>query len=378
MHRSTRPRTATARSPPSCSTGAPPRRRRRCRPTAARSPSSCRRSTSPPTARSRASGWPAPTATRRRSPPAHATPSRRGRPTAARSRSRPVAARRTATPRSTCCPSSAPARCAPWRRCRDGIADLAWSPDGRWLGFTSRTRDARYDADDERAQPPRKIETFFTRLDNVGWIVDRPTHVYVAPADATTPPRNLTPGPFQHHGVAWLGDSSGIVTAAQRHEGWDLDLAEDLYVVPLDGEVRRPHGAAPACTSSRRCRRTAPTVAFLGFDDTSIDPQNISVGVIPVAGGAHRWISDGLDRTFYPSGGARPPVWLDDDTVIATAEDRGDTHLFRLAVGDGVRPRTADQRADRASSASTPPADGSPPPRPPSTTRRRSSRSTVP
>ena len=86
----------------------------------------------------------------------------------------------------------------------EGIADLGWSPDGRWLGFTTRTRDARYDAKDERAQPPRKIETFFTRLDNVGWIVDRPSHVYVVAADGTTAPRNLTPGPHQHHGVAWL------------------------------------------------------------------------------------------------------------------------------------------------------------------------------
>src|SRR5215203_7410838 len=32
----------------------------------------------------------------------------------------------------------------------EGIADLTWSPDGAWLAFTSRTRDARYDAEDER------------------------------------------------------------------------------------------------------------------------------------------------------------------------------------------------------------------------------------
>ena len=117
-------------------------------------------------------------------------------------------------------------------------ATSAWSPDGAWLGFVSRTRDARYEAKDERSQPPRRIDTFFTRLDNVGWIFDRPAHVHVVRADGTGAVRNLTPGPFQHSGVAWLADSSGIVTTAQRHEGWDRDLAEDLYVVPLDGEIR--------------------------------------------------------------------------------------------------------------------------------------------
>ena len=55
----------------------------------------------------------------------------------------------------------------------------AGRPTARWLAFTSRTRDARYEAKDERWQPPRKIETFFTRLDNEGWIFDRPSHVYV-------------------------------------------------------------------------------------------------------------------------------------------------------------------------------------------------------
>jgi dipeptidyl aminopeptidase/acylaminoacyl peptidase len=224
----------------------------------------------------------------------------------------------------------------------DGIADLRWSPDGAWLAYISRTRDARYEAADDRAQPPRKIETFFTRLDNVGWIVDRPSHVYVARADGTAAPRNLTPGPAQHHGVAWLGDSSGVITSARRHDGWDLDLAEDLYVVPLAGDIE----ALTKQTGMYIYPAVSPdgsTVAFLGFDDPSVDPQNVRVGVIPVLGGAHRWISDGLDRTFMPTAGARPPVWLDGDTLLAAAEDRGDTHLYRLSVANGVAPEPLSQ-----------------------------------
>jgi dipeptidyl aminopeptidase/acylaminoacyl peptidase len=38
-----------------------------------------------------------------------------------------------------------------------------------------------------------------------------------------------------------------------------------------------------------------------------------------------------------PTAGVRPPVWLDDSTLLATAEDHGDTHLYRLAV-DGSTP----------------------------------------
>ena len=140
----------------------------------------------------------------------------------------------------------------------DGASDLRWSPDGRWLAFTSRARDARYEAEDERWQSPRKIERFFSRLDNEGWVFDRPNHVYVVAADGTGKPRDLTPGPFQHGGIAWLPDSSGVVTAAARHDTWDLDLCEDLYVVPLDGSDPRPHQADGRVPPARRVARRHP------------------------------------------------------------------------------------------------------------------------
>jgi dipeptidyl aminopeptidase/acylaminoacyl peptidase len=219
----------------------------------------------------------------------------------------------------------------------DGMNDLAWSPDGRWLAYTSRTRDPRYDAKDERWQAPRKIETFFTRLDDVGWIVDRPLHVYVVAADGTAPPRNLTPGSFQHQGVAWLADSSGVVTSSARHETWDRDFCEDLYLVPLDGDVR-PLTKQTGNYGHPSVSPDGTRIAFVGTDDPNTYPQNGKVGVIDVSGGQHRWISIGLDRTFAAYPGLRPPVWIDDTTLLAAAEDRGETHVYRLAADGSLPP----------------------------------------
>jgi dipeptidyl aminopeptidase/acylaminoacyl peptidase len=226
----------------------------------------------------------------------------------------------------------------------DGIGDLCWSPDGRTLAFTSRTRDPRYDAKDVRWQSPRRIERFFSRLNGEDWVFDRPQHVYVVAADGTdTTPRNLTPGPFQHAGIAWLADSSGVIVGAQRHDTWDRDIAEDLYRVDLDGTVTDLthqtgwyHKPALSPDGTR--------IALLGYDDALTYPQNVRVGILPLAGGAPEWISLGLDRTFTPTGGEQAPVWLDDERLLALAEDRGETHVYALHV-DGRPPERRTQGA---------------------------------
>ncbi len=218
----------------------------------------------------------------------------------------------------------------------DGIGDVAWSPDGTWLAFTSRTRDERYEAKDVSWQAPRKIERFFSRLNGEDWIFDRPQHVYVVGFDGTSAPRNLTPGPFQHGAISWLADSSGVVTSAQRHDTWDRDLAEDLYLVPLDGDIT----ALTEQTGTYGSPAVSPDgelIAFIGSDNPLLYPQNPRVGVMRTDGGDRHWISEGLDRSFSAMSCPQPPVWLDNHTLLAAAEDRGDTHLYRLSV-DGADP----------------------------------------
>ncbi len=79
-------------------------------------------------------------------------------------------------------------------------------------------------------------------------------------------------------------------------------------------------------------------IGFLGNDGSDIYPQNVAVGVMAVDGSDRRWISTSLDRTFLPTSGVVAPVWTSDQTLLASAEDRGQTHLYELHL-DGLPPR---------------------------------------
>ena len=193
-------------------------------------------------------------------------------------------------------------------------------PTVDWIAFTSRTRDERYEAEDESWQAPRKIEHFFTQLNGEGWIFDRPSHIYVVPSDGTGTPRNLTPGraPAQRVRLA-----AGLVR--RRHVvGTSRHLGPRPRHRPVPRAARRrdprPHRSRPASTSTRRSRPTARPSRSSATTIRSSYPQNVHVGLVPLDGGDHiAGSSRALDRTFETTAGTAAPIWLDDTTLLGTA-----------------------------------------------------------
>lgn len=230
----------------------------------------------------------------------------------------------------------------------DSLSAPAWSPDGRMIAYAARVPHDRYSKSSDADREPRRVDSYYTRLNGEGWVYDRPNHLFVIAADGTGSPIDLTPeselpegGAPDHSDFSWSPDSLSLVVAASRHAGWDVDLSSDLYRVT-------PNLAGGSASVERLTEGTAnialpavspdgSRVAFLGNDDPLTYPQNVRVGVLDLGSGSRQWVSEGLDRTFEVTSGAIRPVWTDTGQLLASAEDRGTCHLFRLDA-DGSTP----------------------------------------
>ena len=226
-------------------------------------------------------------------------------------------------------PVDGPGEPVPVAEGAESIKDPQWSPDGQQLAWAARLPDPESGPD--RDHGPRRIEVLFNRLDGTGWLVGRWSQVFLARADGLEPVRQLTEGPYDHGGVRWSPDGTRLVLTAARHEGWDLDRLNDLWALDVEsGELNRLTEGAGLAWSNPSWSPAGDRIAAVAVDP-STGFRNPDVVVVDVASGAIVNVTKGLDRNFDAYPGARPPVWLDDDALLASREESGRVEVVRLS-----------------------------------------------
>lgn len=129
-----------------------------------------------------------------------------------------------------------------------GVGAPSWAPDSRRIAFTARIPEAgRYGTADADGEPvkgeeeaPRRITRLDYRIDDIGFLGDRPQHLFaldaVAALDADELPEltPLTQGADVENPV-WTPDGETVIVGAGRNWGRTETEESDLYAIPAAG-----------------------------------------------------------------------------------------------------------------------------------------------
>jgi len=235
-----------------------------------------------------------------------------------------------------------------------GASSPVWSPDSRHLLFSAAVGPGPQETEDGKPWPQvRVIDRLWYRLDGVGYIYERRSHLFLTDLTGAEP-QQLTDGDWDDGEAAWSPDGTQIAfTSNHAEDRWRLPGA-DIYVLPIvDGkaeELRRLTDETLACSSpswspdgrtiallatyktksaghtflykiASDASEQAPTCLSQDFEGTCMDWTNSDIG----------------DEHLMPA-----PAWSSDgSTLYVIASYHGASRLFAIASeGTGTQPPT--------------------------------------
>jgi dipeptidyl aminopeptidase/acylaminoacyl peptidase len=229
----------------------------------------------------------------------------------------------------------------------DKVGDARWSPDGTWIAFTMFVPDkVKWDIGMPAAPQgahwtaaPRIVDSLHYRQDQVGFLEDGHTQLFVVSADGGAP-RQLSSGKWSAGAgelrgtvpLDWTPDSKSIVFEGDATAKADMDYqTSQLLVVDVASGAIRDLVSAPGSWSRPTISPDGKSVAFTGYPLSKKTHSVADLYVIPLAGGEMHRISGDYDRD---------PVnlhWAPDSAgVYFDAQDHGSQNAQFAAVAGSV------------------------------------------
>ncbi|HLK04855.1 MAG TPA: S9 family peptidase [Candidatus Acidoferrum sp.] len=232
------------------------------------------------------------------------------------------------------------------------VEDFAWSPDAARLVLVLRdptdeeaeaakAKDKAVDGGESektkkaKTQPPWVIDRLQFKLDEVGYLDRRRTHLYVFDV-ATKSLRQVTSGDYDDDEPAWSPDGKLLAFSSNRSTpDPDATYNKDIWTVSADNTDKGAHltqvTTNPGDDSSPSWSPDGKWITY----STQLDPKLFQyatkhIGVSASAGGPAKVLTLALDRMAF-----EPRFAPDGKSIYFLADDDGTQVLCQVNLADG-------------------------------------------
>ncbi len=223
-----------------------------------------------------------------------------------------------------------------------------WSPDGRFILFTSDVYpdcppndDVCNKSRDEAAAKSKVKAKIYTHLMFRHWNRyedGKRSHLFVVPADGSAPPSDITRGdddvpPFNLGGQDYYTispDSKEIAYTVNKEAFTATSTNNDIYIVPATGGEARKISASPGSDSHPLYSPDGKYIAYRMQEQNGFESDRFRLVLYDRAKGTRRDITPAF------------PLWVgtfawspDSKRIYFSAEEKGEAPLFFVSVDGG-------------------------------------------